>query len=101
MELQPLKEMAAFAALPRPALPPGGKALPHVGGEPLKTAAEEEEKLRCAEFGLREPPRPVVVRQRPRMAPQLGQPLAQAADARLYVQGEQVVVLVAEAPPAH
>ena len=63
--------------------------------------AEIEEKLRRAELRLREPPRPVVVRQRPRMTPQLGQPLAQAADARLYVQGEQVVVLVAEAPPAH
>jgi len=32
VELQPLKEMAAFAALPRPALPPGGKALPPGGG---------------------------------------------------------------------
>ena len=101
MQLYLLKEAAALVAQPDEDLAPVGEVLPHRGGEALQTAAEKQEKLRRAVFRLREAPVTVSGRQRPRAAAQVGQPLPQTADACLNVQREQVVVLVAEAPPAH
>ena len=101
MQLYLLKEAAALVAQPDEDLTPVGEVLPHRGGEALQTAAEKQKKLRRAVFRLREAPVAVSGCQRPRAAAQVGQPLSQTADACLNVQREQVVVLVAEAPPAH
>ena len=101
MQLHLLEEAAALVAQPDEDLTPVGEVLPHRGGEALQTAAEKQKKLRRAVFRLREAPVAVSGRQRPRAAAQVGQPLSQTADACLNVQREQVVVLIAEAPPAH
>lgn len=101
VQMHLLKKVAAFAAHPGQCLAPVGEALAYGGGPALQAAAEEEEQLGCAVFGFGEPPVAVGGRQSPRIAAQIGQPPTNAAETRLYVQGEQIVVLIAEAPPAH